>query len=154
MILFQRKSKIFENLKTGLRNEPYLIINLVFALLILAVFIYSALYSPDKNNYPVVCIHEKITGMPCFSCGLSHSFSLIIRGRIDEAFIWNVYGMQVFLFFVSQLFLRAIFSLFFLKFPSTQKQLIILDAAGSGLIFLLTFWPFILNILKGVYSSL
>ena len=63
-------------------SEPYVIINAAFALIILMVFGYSLIFSPDRNEYPVVCIHEKLTGVPCPSCGLSHSFSLILRGRI------------------------------------------------------------------------
>ena len=89
-----------------LRDEPYLILNIFFAGVVILIIVYSGIFSPDQNNYPVVCIHEKITGEPCFSCGLSHSFSLIVRGRISEAYQWNIYGMRVFLFFISQLVLR------------------------------------------------
>jgi len=113
------------------------------------MIVYSGIFSPDQNNYPVVCIHEKITGSPCFSCGLSHSFSLIVRGRIGEAYEWNIYGMRVFLFFMSQLFLRIGFSLYYLKYTNTRKQLIIIDSIGSGVLFLLAFWPFMENIVSG-----
>ncbi|HOO99883.1 MAG TPA: DUF2752 domain-containing protein [Bacteroidales bacterium] len=109
---------------------------------------YSLIFSPDKDSYPVVCIHEKITGEPCVSCGLSHSFSLILRGRINEAFEWNRYGMRVFLFFSSQLLLRIVFSFFYISYPLTRKQLIIYDATGSSVIFLLTFMPFLIWIFR------
>jgi hypothetical protein len=99
----------------GINQHPYLIINIVFAGVIFLIIAYSGIFSPDKNNYPVVCLHEKLTGVPCFSCGLSHSFSLIIRGRLAEAFQWNVYGMRVFLFFFSQLLMRIIFSVIYLR---------------------------------------
>ena len=122
--------------------------------MILLVIAYSGIFSPEKNNYPVTCMHEKLTGEPCVSCGLSHSFSLIVRGRIDEAYQWNLYGMRVFLFFASQLILRVAFSVFYLKNPDTRKQLIVVDCIGSGLIFLLSFWPFIVSILKGHFLSL
>ena len=133
-------------LKEGIRNEPYLLINLILAGVILLIIAYSGIFSPDKNNYPVVCIHEKLTGQPCVSCGLSHSFSLIVRGRLDEAYSWNIYGFRVFIFFLSELVLRIVFSFFFIKYPRTRKELIIFDAVGSGLIFLIAFWPFIANI--------
>jgi hypothetical protein len=133
------------------RDEPYLILNIFFAGVIILIFIYSGIFSPDKNNYPVVCLHEKITGKPCFSCGLSHSFSLIVRGRIQEAYQWNIYGMRVFLFFVSQLILRIGFSLNFLKYTNTRKQLIAIDSIGSGVMFLITFWPFMMSILRGFF---
>ncbi|MCX6326200.1 MAG: DUF2752 domain-containing protein [Bacteroidia bacterium] len=150
MILYKRKSSTEQNLKVILRNEPYLIINIFFAGVILLIMAYSGILSPEKDNYPVICIHEKFTGEQCFSCGLSHSFSLIVRGRIDEAYQWNKYGMRVFLFFASQLILRVAFSIFYLKYPDTRKQLIIIDCIGSGLIFLIAFWPFIESILSGV----
>jgi len=150
MILYKRKNSPEQNLKVSLRNEPYLIINIFFAGVILLIIAYSGFFSPEKDNYPVTCLHEKLTGEPCFSCGLSHSFSLIVRGRIDEAYQWNHYGIRVFLFFASQLILRVAFSIFYLRYPDTRKQLIIIDCIGSGLIFLISFWPFIDNIAKRV----
>jgi hypothetical protein len=150
MILCQRKNKSDHKLKVKLRNEPYLIINIFFVGVIVLIMAYSGIFSPDKDNYPVICIHQKLTGQPCFSCGLSHSFSLIVRGRINEAYQWNLYGMRVFLFFVTQLVLRVLFSIFYLKFQQTRIQLIILDCIGSGVIFLISFWPFIANIITGI----
>jgi hypothetical protein len=150
MTLYQRKSSNKQSLKISFRDEPYLIINIFFAGVIFLIIAYSGIFSPDTNNYPVVCIHEKITGEPCFSCGLSHSFSLIVRGRIEEAYKWNIYGMQVFLFFFSQLILRVVFSMFYLRYPETRKQLIIVDCIGSGIMFLISFLPFIGSILSGI----
>lgn len=131
-----------------LRNEPYLKINIVLAGVILLIMAYSGIFSPEKDNYPVVCIHEKITGEPCVSCGLSHSFSLILRGRVDEAYQWNRYGMRVFLFFAGQLILRIIFSLLYSRYSSTRKQLILFDIVGSSVLFLVTFMPFLTYIFK------
>jgi len=138
------------NPQVKLKNEPYLVINIVFAGVILLIMAYSGIFSPEKGNYPVVCIHEKITGEPCVSCGLSHSFSLIIRGRIDEAYQWNRYAMRVFLFFAGQFLLRIIFSLLYIRHPETRKQLIMFDIIGSSLIFLIAFMPFIAAIIKGL----
>lgn len=153
MSLSERKNKLIQNLKVRVLNEPYLIINIFFAGVILLIFAYSGIFSPERDNYPVTCIHEKLTGQQCISCGLSHSFSLIIRGRIEEAYKWNIYGMRIFLFFVAQLILRVLFSLSFLKYPDTRKQRIIVDCIGSGLMFLITFWPFIVSILAGILSN-
>lgn len=138
------------NPQVKLKNEPYLVINIVFAGVILLIMAYSGIFSPEKGNYPVVCIHEKITGEPCVSCGLSHSFSLIIRGRIDEAYQWNRYAMRVFLFFAGQFLLRIIFSLLYIRYSETRKQLILFDIIGSSLIFLIAFMPFIAAIIKGL----
>ncbi len=61
--------------------------------------------------------------------------------------------MRVFLFFLSQLFMRIAFSLYYLKYTGTRKQLIIIDSIGSGLLFLLTFWPFLENIIKSFLNQ-
>jgi len=148
MTLSQKRNSVGQFPEVRFRDEPYLILNIFFAGVVILIIAYSGIFSPDQNNYPVVCFHEKITGEPCFSCGLSHSFSLIARGRIHEAYEWNIYGMRVFLFFVSQLIMRIVFSLYYLRYISTRKQLIILDCLGSGAIFLITFWPFLEYIIK------
>jgi hypothetical protein len=153
MILYKRKSNTKQFFRVRLSNEPYLIINIFFAGVILLIIAYSGFYSPEKDSYPVICLHERLTGQPCVSCGLSHSFSLIVRGRIAEAYQWNLYGMRVFLFFASQLILRGAFSIFYMRYADTRKQLIITDSIGSGLIFLISFWPFIVNIFQISQSS-
>lgn len=148
MIPLKRKSSSFTTLTGKFRKEPYLLINLILAGFILLVFLYSGLFSPEKNNYPVVCIHEKITGEPCVSCGLSHSFSLILRGRISEAYDWNPYGLRIFIFFASQLLIRIVFSIFYINYSGTRKQLIVYDIIVSSLFFLVSFLPFIESIFK------
>jgi hypothetical protein len=149
MTLYKRTSSYLnDKFKVRLGNEPYLVINILFAGVIVLIIAYSGIFSPVKDNYPVTCIHEKLTGQPCVSCGLSHSFSLIVRGRIAEAYKWNQNGMRVFLFFASQLLMRVLFSVFYLKNQETRKQLIITDCIGSGLLFLIAFWPFIFRIVK------
>jgi len=149
--MFPEKNDVMNNRKVRFLNEPYLIINIVFAGVILLIFAYSGIFSPDKDSYPVVCIHQKLTGQPCVSCGLSHGFSLIVRGRIAEAYTWNIYAMRVFLFFASQLFLRTVFSVFYLKYPDTRRQLILVDCIGSGIIFFVAFWPFMVSIISGIF---
>jgi hypothetical protein len=153
MLLSKRKNNNVQVTKARIWNEPYLIINIFFAGVILLVFAYSGFFSPEKDNYPVTCYHEQLTGTPCASCGLSHSFSLIVRGRFDDAYHWNRYGMRIFLFFAAQLVLRAAFSIFYLKYPDTRKQLIITDCIGSGIIFLVSFCPFMVSIIKGIFYN-
>jgi hypothetical protein len=148
MILWSRRNNQNINPRVKFRNEPYLVINIVFAGVILLIMAYSGIFSPEKDKYPVACIHEKLTGQPCVSCGLSHSFSLILRGRINEAYQWNKCGMRVFLFFASQLFMRIIFSSYYIKHQKSRKQLIVFDIIGSSLIFLIAFLPFIVSIFK------
>lgn len=135
------------SIKEGL-TEPYLIINIALAGVIMLIMIYSGIFSPDKNDYPVVCIHEKLTGEPCVSCGLSHSFSLILKGRIDEAYQWNQNGMRIFIFFAAQFLMRIVFSMTYLNHPGSRKQLIFYDVTGSSLLFLTAFMPFLIYIFK------
>lgn len=136
------QQKLRNKLSKGLLKDPYIFINIFLAGVILLVIAYSGIFSPVKNNYPVVCIHEKLTGIPCASCGLSHSFSLILRGRISEALQWNVYGLRVFLFFTAQLLLRVSYTRYYISFPENRKQLILTDSIGSSILFLLAFWPY------------
>jgi hypothetical protein len=148
MILFKKRNSQGKFSWVRVRDEPYLLLNIFFAGMVVLIIAYSGFFSPEQNRYPVVCLHEKITGNPCFSCGLSHSFSLIVRGRIHEAYAWNIYGMRVFLFFTSQLIMRIIFSLYYINYISMRKQLIIVDSIGSGMMFLITFWPFLKSIME------
>jgi len=137
-------------MKSGIiiKNEPYLILNIVFAGVIMLIMLYSGIFSPDTGDYPVVCIHEKLTGQPCASCGLSHSFSLILRGRINDAYMWNENGLRVFIFFAAQFLFRIFFSWYYIKNQDSQRQLISLDISGSIVIFLIAFMPFIESIFK------
>ena len=146
MTLCKRKSSQGSENIPRFSNKPYLIINIILAGVILLIFAYSGIFSPEKDNYPVVCIHEKLSGEPCVSCGLSRSFSLIIRGKISEAYEWNVYGLRIFLFFALQLVMRSAFSLFYIRYADMRKQLIIFDITGSSIIFLIAFYPFISRI--------
>jgi hypothetical protein len=151
MIQYLRKNNSSDTQRVRPGKEPYLIINILFAGIILLIIAYSGFFSPIKDNYPVTCLHEKLTGEPCISCGLSHSFSLIVRGKISEAYKWNIYGMRVFLFFISQLILRAGFSIFYIRYPATRRELIIIDVIGSALMFLIVFMPYIRSIFVSVF---
>lgn len=146
--LWLRKNDRTSKTRIRILNEPYLTINIFLAGAIVLILVYSGIFSPEKDNYPVTCIHEKITGEPCVSCGLSHSMSLILRGRINEANEWNVYGMRVFLFFVSQLLMRIVFSGIYIRHTGIRKQLILFDILGSSAMFLITFIPFLVYIFK------
>lgn len=148
MTPWTRKNNSVSDLKSRIRSEPYLLINLILTGVILLVFVYSGFFSPVKDNYPVACIHEKLTGEPCVSCGLSHSFSLIVRGRISEAYDWNTYGLRVFIFFAAQLLMRIVFSIFYIKYPDSNKQLITYDIGISVMLFLVSFLPFIENLIN------
>lgn len=142
-----KNSNQFNKDEINLINQPYLIINIFFAGVVLLIIAYSGIFSPVKGDYPVACIHEKLTGQPCISCGLSHSFSLIVRGKLSEALTWNVYGLRVFLFFACQLIMRIAFSFFYIRNSGSRTELIIMDAIGSSVIFIIAFWPYLQKII-------
>jgi len=123
--------------------KPYLILNLILAGVILLIMGYSLFYSPDEDEYPVPCIHEKLIGEPCPSCGLSHAFSLIVRGRVDEALEWNSQSLRVFIFFALQLVMRFGLALTAMKTKGNLRVVAITDAAVSGVMALAAFWPFL-----------
>ncbi|HOW10676.1 MAG: DUF2752 domain-containing protein [Bacteroidales bacterium] len=146
MILSGQKSDSAVYPKHRIANEPYLTVNFILAGVIFLIFIYSGIFSPERNNYPVACIHEKLTGQPCASCGLSHSFSLIVRGKISEARIWNANGLRIFIFFAGQFLMRIFFSFFYLKNDDISRELIVYDSAVSFMLFIVCFLPLIKSI--------
>lgn len=121
-------------------------INLVLAAVIILIFAYSAVFSPDSGSYPIACVHEVVLGEPCPSCGMSHAFSLILRGRIDEAREWNYYSVTLFLFFAVQLFLRLFFSVadkLSAARPIAGKAILITDIVISSVMVIVAFYPMI-----------
>ena len=124
-------------------REPYIAVNISLAAVIFMIFLYSAIFSPEKNNYPVVCIHEQLTGKPCVSCGLSHSFSLAVRGKFNEAQSWNPYGIRIFSFFLIQLAMRLSLTAVYLKLQGSRRIIVLFDAIISSLLFLVAFYPFL-----------
>ncbi len=140
----------------GSRSEPdnhyyhrsYLFINAVFAGIIILVFIYSAFFSPEKNDYPVQCIHEKVSGEPCPSCGLSRSFSYIIQGDLESAAMANRYGMRIFLFFLFHLVMRLSNIVIIMRRKIYIKHLVIADSSIAIITFILAFGQFFSYYLK------
>jgi len=124
-------------------SRSYLIINFIFSGIVVAILIYSAVFSPETNNYPVQCVHEIITGQPCPSCGISHSFSYIIRGDLVRAMEWNRYGLRVFIFFILQLVMRLSVSSIIIKRGDHTPSLLRFDISLSVIAFLLAFSRFI-----------
>ncbi len=109
-------------------QEPYHIINLCFAGIIILIFIYSGIFSAEKDNHPIKSTCEILTGQPCESTGLSRSFSEIVRFKFESAKSYNKYGIKVFLFFLIQLFIRLIVSITYYKKTLQTNLLIIFDS--------------------------
>jgi len=132
------------NKKTGsFWQEPYHIINLCFAGIILMIFIYSGIFSAEKNNHPIKSACEVFTGEPCASTGLSRSFSEIVRFRFDSAKSYNPHGLKVFSFFLIQFFLRFLVSFLIFKNKKLQIPIIVADILLSIILYVYCFWGII-----------
>jgi len=124
-------------------KHPYHIINLSFAGIFLLIFIYSGIFSAEKNNHPIPSSCEKITGKPCKSTGLSRSFSEIVRFNFQCAKQYNIYGIRIFSFFLIEFFLRFIISFLIYKKSKKIKSIIIFDASFSTTLYIYCFWGLI-----------
>ncbi len=102
-------------LRLPLSVSPYQMINILTGLVIVLVFIYSGIFNTGDGYYPVECAHVSVYGEDCPTCGLSKSFSEMIRGNFSSASEYNRNGPLLFAFFVSQLFLRTIAGVLLLR---------------------------------------
>lgn len=135
--------------------RTYICINLIFAGVIILIIFYSAVFSPS-GNYPLGCVHESLTGESCPSCGLSHAFSLIVRGRLQEALVYNVYSMRLFLFFALQLIIRAGVPVIWLRLPDIRRRndLVLTDAVVTAMMFAVAFYPMVRYIIVSSVGSI
>ena len=127
-----------------LKSEPYHIINLSFAGIILMIFIYSGIFSAEKNNYPIKSACEILTGQPCSSTGLSRSFSEIVRFKFESARSYHPNGIKVFSFFLIQFFLRFLISGMLYYMNNKKTTIIALDAIISVSLYIYCFWEIII----------
>jgi len=129
---------------------PYFIVNFFIFLFITGILIYFSLFPAENNNYPVPSSLEIIHAGKEISTGLSHSFSEMIRGNLNAAKSYNIYGPGIFLFFFIQLIMRILFSLLF-HLSKGQKKLIHIDATISIILFLITFYPFLYRLIVLIF---
>ena len=118
--------------------NAYIKINLLFAGIIIAVIIYSGIFSA-QYEHPIKCVHFEQTGVECETCGISRSFSEIVRFDFQSARDFNRNGIPVFLFFLIQLVLRLCFSLVFVKKWIKSRNVVIIDSIISLTLFVVTF---------------
>ena len=147
--------KIKVNQRTILRifaifRESYIKINCIFLVIILLIFIYSAVFSAEKKNHPIPSFHFEISGEKTTSSGLSCSFSEILRGNFNSAKKYNIHGIRIFIFFAAQFFFRILFSIIYQYKISFHRPVIIYDCTISSIFFIICFWPFILNMLEHI----
>lgn len=126
-------------------NESYLIVNFIFAGIVVLIVLYSGIFSAQKQNHliPSFCPVQ-----PCASTGLSRSFSEIVRFRFESANSYNTNGIKIFLFFFCQFWLRLFFSAAYAKFQKYKTKIIIFDSIFTVLLFFLSFKNFIILLIK------
>jgi len=99
-------------------QNSYIKINIIFTGIIIVIFIYSGIFSPQKSNHPIPSGYSLVAGESTKSTGLSRAFSSIVRFEFDQALNYNSESLRVFSFFLFQLVFRVIFSLIYYRYPS------------------------------------
>lgn len=126
-------------------KPPYFIINIMLAIFFTAIFMYSTIFSAGADNHPIDCYFAQ-HGLQCPTCGISRGFSEIMRGRIDDALVYNQYSLRLFIFFLLQLIIRTIIILQFKKL--NNKTFIIIDIISSTIILIYSFYPILSILIK------
>jgi len=116
-------------------------INLILAGIILSVFVYSGVFSPEKANHPIPSGYTLLTGETTKSTGLSRAFSAIMQLEFNKALRYNKESLKVFSFFIVQLFFRFLFTLIYARWKN--RRLITTDIILSVLLFIYCFEGFI-----------
>lgn len=124
-------------------SDSYIIINLIFAGIILMIIVYSGIFSAEKDKHLIKSACIEITGKPCKSVGLSRSFSEIVRLRFESAKEYNPYGIKIFSFFFIQLILRIGITILIIKKIFVKNKILYVDVVVSIVLFLVTFADFL-----------
>lgn len=128
--------------------SPYVKINICLAIFLTGMLVYFVSFQPDSDVHHVPCIHEIRTGQPCPTCGLSRSFSAIIRFDAHQATQWNPFSPHLFLFFFLQWILRIAFMLSAHLLKQYEKRIAFTDILLSTCMFLAAFSPLILYMFR------
>jgi hypothetical protein len=120
-------------------KKSYITINFILAGIIACIMLYSGIFSTEKANHPIPCFITVITGHTCPGCGLSRSFSAIIRLQFNKAYELNKEGPGIFLFFLIQLMLRLAINIGLKTQKEVPSALWICDAILSSLMFVWSF---------------
>jgi len=124
----------------------YYILNIIFMAIIMAIFIYSALYR--INEHPIPALLTERTGIIPPSKGLSAGFSEIVRGNFSEALVANTHTIRIFSFFALQFLLRIVSIILIKKEWLSLNRIIATDISVSIILFVVSFGPLIIYTLK------
>jgi hypothetical protein len=133
-----------KTIRSNSGRYPYRLLNRVFLSVLILILGYSALFSPEKKNYPIPSGSRFFSGAPVPSTGLSRSFSAIMRFRFYDARRYNPHGLRLFMFFFIQVFMRMAALELVGRIPDQSlKALYLTDACVSMALFITCFWPFL-----------
>ncbi len=135
-------------------THPYSIINLCMITILLLLFVYSGIFSPEKNNYPIQSACIALPDGDCISTGMSRAFSAIVRLHFREAIQYNPYSIRVFTFFFLQFLFRISTFVIFVRKTISLKILILTDVIVSLIIYVILFQHFIISYIKIVLKAL
>ena len=136
-------------MKAILLRDSYFLVNLFFLVIILAVFGYSLFFGTAGRLHPLPSGSAILTGEPSVSTGLSRSFSALMHFDMELARFYNRHGTRIFLFFLIQLAMRTGAMVFCPYAEAGIKQKIVrIDILLSALLFVITFWPFLIAFVK------
>jgi hypothetical protein len=113
------------------------------------VIAYSLIFSSEGIRHPLPSGSELFTGKASPSTGLSRSFSAILRLQFAEATRYNPHGIRIFVFFITQLFLRLGITFLLSRMDQLHFQrLLYADLLVSAALFLTLFWPFFTHLFR------
>ena len=118
-------------------RESYQVLHVVFAGIMLMIFIYSGIFTPSKGGHPIPSQYTHIEGEATASTGMSRAFSSIVRLDFKQARAYNTHSLEVFSFFFIQFWMRVAF--FFLYACYKRKSVVVADILISVSLF---FWCF------------
>jgi len=124
-------------------DQSYVILNIVFAVIIVVILVYSAMFTPKSGGHPIKSACMEYTGKPCKSTGLTRSFAYIMRGNFEEARKMNKNGIGVFLFFAITLVLRVLSMYLSVYHNQYEKKWKRFDISFTIIFFLYSFRNFL-----------
>jgi len=77
------------------RNKLYLLLSMACLAGYAWLIITFQFNVSSRLNEIDVCIFKNLTGIPCPSCGSTHSVLCLLQGEIYTAFLWNPFGFII-----------------------------------------------------------
>ena len=111
--------------------SSYKLINIILAGVILTIFIYSGFFY--DSSLAVACVYKATIGVECAACGLTRDIDSFLSLNFNDPI--NSNSLNIFLFFLLQLFARITLSI-------PKREFITMDVILSALAFLYCFLPF------------